>query len=29
MEWMLELFESGIITFHTADWYVEKDDPDE
>lgn len=29
MERMLELFESGIITFHTADWYAEKDDPDE
>ena len=29
MERMLELFESGIITFHTADWFVEKDDPDE
>ena len=29
MERMLELFESGIITFHTADWFIEKDDPDE
>ncbi|MCK4671964.1 MAG: hypothetical protein KAT47_05410 [Candidatus Aegiribacteria sp.] len=29
MERMLELVESGIITFHTADWYAEKDDPDE
>lgn len=29
MERMLELFESGIITFHTADWYAEKDDPGE
>ncbi len=26
MERMFELFESGIITFHTADWYAEKDD---
>lgn len=29
MEWMLELFESGMITFHKADWFVEKDDPGE
>lgn len=29
MDRMLELFESGIITFHTAYWYVEKDDPGE
>ncbi len=29
MEWMMELFESGNITFHTADWYTEKDDTGE
>ncbi|MCD4848649.1 MAG: hypothetical protein K8R76_10720 [Candidatus Aegiribacteria sp.] len=29
MDRMLELFESGIITFHTADWYAEKDDTGE
>ena len=29
MERMFELFESGIITFHTADWYAEKDDTGE
>lgn len=29
MEQMLELLESGIITFHKADWFVEKDDQGE
>ncbi|MCK5065150.1 MAG: hypothetical protein KAQ97_07705 [Candidatus Fermentibacteraceae bacterium] len=29
MERMLELFESGLITFHAADWYAQEDDPGE
>ncbi len=29
MDWMLELMERGLLTYHEADWYVVVDDEDE